>query len=76
MACQISTMVFGTGRPSSSVIVPATMMRSPIAGLPVVMVRSTSGGKRLGEKLGPVVSVMVCGSGCSFCFGWRLTVPR
>ena len=69
-------MVLGTGLPSSSVIVPATMMRSPSAGSPVAMVRSASGGKRPAEKLGPVVSVIVCGSGCSLCFGCRLIVPR
>ena len=68
-------MVLGTGRPSSSVMVPATMMRSPIAALPVVLtVRSTEAGNRVGEKLGPVVSVMVCGSFCRRCSGCRLRV--
>ena len=74
LACQISTMVRATGRPSSSVMRPCTMMRSPSAVFPSTVDRSGIGGKCAVLKRGPVVSVIVCGRLTSLSCGCRFWV--
>jgi hypothetical protein len=62
------------GRPSSSVMRPCTMMRSPSAALPFTTDWSGIGGNRAELKRGPVTSVIVCGNATKLSRGCRLWV--
>ncbi len=77
LACQISSSVSGTGRPSLSSTRPVTMIRSP-SGCPACwVVRSASAGAtRPAPSSGPVISVSRCRISTGGWCGARSRVDR